>query len=285
MRQDPTSTLVLATVMLLPLAQGLPPTLDDAGSGRDAGGAPGDAMVLDPGSYHANLTPGDADWFAFAGQDQPLCLNASVLAAHAMRVSLAVGPAVSVSAPLDADGLFATTLAVLPADVRLGALPDDAPWDTVSIGPYSFTVSIAPPSAVADTQKGDAGSAPSTASPVPAACSSGVFRADGPDVDTYSFEAAAGSVWTYSLAAPAGSLRVLDPTGAPLTPALPAGGAGSVSVEHAGTYYLQATGPEDDETMPYALGLAAGPDPGNGCRPMCVESDVETIGETVGPGD
>lgn len=261
---------------LFPLASGLPAAglLGDAGSGADAGDSPTGAMALSYGSFEANQTFGDRDWFAFPPASTPACLSASAIAAHPMRVDVVVASA-AVGSILDETGLFETVLAVRPASIHLGVVPDDAPWDALSVGPYAFSLDVAPPVLVGDRQHDDAGGTRATAEDLPGACFSGVFQADGPDVDVYAFQASAGERLTYSLATSSSaeaSVSIRNASGIAVGAAVPSGGAGTIAVPETGTFYVRVESARLDESAPYAAALAVGPDPGSGCRPMCLSS-------------
>lgn len=260
----------VSTVLMLPFAWALPVTgaLDDAGSGQDAGGSPSEALPLAYGSYSANLTPMDADWFVFPWASGPSCLRAEVVSSHAMGVSLSTGDT-SLAGTLT-DGAFSTVLAIAPGEVRLGAVPDQAPWDVLSAGPYGFSVDVAPPAAPADARGWDAPERLATARVLPADCVSGVFQHDGVDVDAFVLNVSEPSALTVSLATaePTAAVSVRDAAGASLA-TIGSGDAAVVDLAGAGVYYLVATG-EGEDTV-YALAALVGPpDPGQGCRPACL---------------
>ncbi|HUR68725.1 MAG TPA: hypothetical protein VM370_05715 [Candidatus Thermoplasmatota archaeon] len=268
-----TVPLLALVVLAFPSGLALPAAglLGDAGTGLDAGGSGATAMPLAYGSYHGNLTPGDSDWFVFPAASAPSCLSADLVASTAMRAGVGAESGASVLGGLT-EGVFSTVLAVEPVPVRLAVLPDEAPWDAVSVGPYAFDVSVAPPTAVGDARFDDAPSSLAAARAAPAACFAGHFDDDG-DTDAYSFPATADDVATVSLAVVGqnfSALTVKDAAGATLAGPISSGGSATFTVPADGTYFLVASG-VGDRHGDYALGLVVGP-PGQGCRPACLET-------------
>lgn len=267
-----TSLTILFGVCLLPVGWALPTpiALGDAGTGSDAGGSPGAAMPLGYGAYQGNLTPGDVDWFSFPSGPALGCMEASFLTAHPMRVGYGAGTTTLTGGLVE--GMFGTTLAVGSLPPLLGALPDVAPWDTLSVGPYRFEVSVAPPALAGDTKQRDAPASTTGAPAVPGACFSGHFRADGSDVDVYTFTAQGGDVATYSIARSGGAgatAILLDATGQQVGAAVAPGEIGTFAIPQTGTYYAVAASAPSDDSSTYALALVWGPEP-SGCRPYCL---------------
>lgn len=265
----------LLATLVVPIAWALPAPmlLDDAGSGADAGGSTQTAMSLAYGAYHANLTPGDADWFVFPAGATLGCMEARVLTSHAMRVGFGAGSATAIGSL--SGGAFGTALAIGSVPPLLGALPDEEPWDAASVGPYSFSVGVNAATLVGDTNRDDASSTTGGALPVPGDCFRGHFRSDGSDIDLYSFEAGMGEVATYTVAQSGGagsSAFVLDTSGAPLGDPVVPGEIGQVALPAAGRYYVGAISVAHDTSSTYALALAVGPEP-SGCRPYCLGID------------
>lgn len=264
----------LVVWMLMPAAWAAPlGVLSDAGTSGDAGGSPGTAMSLAYGSYEGNLTPGDADWFAFPAPSAPMCLSARVFSAHAMRVAVGAGASAGLVGGME-DGFFATTLAVEPVATRVGALPDAAPWDAVSVGPYAFDVAAALAPVAGDSREDDATSVPALADPVPGPCFSAYFdddEEDGRDVDVWSFDAVASERATVSLAVGAGmagALRVVDASGAVVAGPIASGELAEFVIPADGSFWLVAQSLTSREGA-YTVALVMGPDP-TGCRPYCV---------------
>lgn len=262
-------------VLALPIAWALPTplVLDDAGSGQDAGGTLATAMPLGYGSYSGNMTSGDADWFVFPSGPPLGCMKADFSTSHAMRVGFGAGSASAIGGLTD--GAFGTTLAIPALPPALAALPDEAPWDAVSVGPYEFSLQVSAPALVGDSNLADAASQIAGAQPAPGDCFRGHFRSDGSDVDVYSFTVGPSERATYTIAQSGGagaSAFVLDTTGALLGAPVSPGEIGEVALPQSGVYYVAATSEPSTMSSTYALALVAGPDPA-GCRPLCL-SDV-----------
>lgn len=265
--------LLVSVAVPAALALPLPGLLDDAGTGADAGDTAADAMPLPYGRYHGNMTPFDADWYAFPAAAASSCLRADVLGQHAMNVNVGHGGAGSVARALSQDGEFRTALAVPPGSaVRLGLLPHEA-VDAVPVGPYAFGLALEAPAVIGDAPRKDAPGSRASALPVPGDCFRGVLQADGPDTDVFRFNASQGDVVDYSFAQTTGTLgrlRLENATGAVIGPDLASGGAASVVIPSTGTYYLSARSVAPAESSDYVVAIVSGPDPGSGCRPMCL---------------
>lgn len=261
MDRPSSSAMVVLVTLLAPIAWALPAPgiLDDAASGMDAGNTSSAAMPLAYGSYAGNLTLGDADWFAFPATSAPACLRASVGSLHAMRVGVGADPGIDLVGGLQ-EGIFQTTLAVAPGAQRLGMLPDESPWDVVSVGPYAFALDVRSPAVLADD--GDV---------VPADCFGAALKDDHVDVDSFFFDANEGDIAVYSAAVGQGSLSVAikDASGAIVGSFVPSGSAGQVTIPVDGTYTLTTVGRATGGNQLYTAALVVGPEP-SGCRPYCL---------------
>lgn len=256
--------------LLVPVAGALPPgILDDARSGGDAGNTQQTALALGYGSYFGNMTPGDSDWYVFTTGSTLGCMDVGATASHAMRVAFGAGGSATIVTGL-ADGVFSTAMAVGAVSPRFAALPDEAPWDQVSVGPYAFSVDVA---AAPSGEPTDAPSTPSGALQVTSECFRGRFRGDESDVDYYRFTAAAGDLLTYSLAQADGAgatLTIFAPSGAVAAPSVSAGDVGQVLLTASGVYHARAVSAPDVDGSWYTVGLAVGPEP-TSCRPYCAD--------------
>lgn len=259
----------VACSLLLSGATGLPVPLGDAGTGADAGDSRGDALPLAYGAYEGNLTPQDADWYTFPAGAGLGCADLTVSASTAMRFGLGSGDALTTG--LADDGLYHTTLATVGA-IDLGILPDEDPWSVTSVGPYSFALSHAPPSAIGDQRRYDAASTVAGASPVPDECFRAVFKHDGPDVDVWTFNVSTADIVTYSLAVgpgAVGALEILGPDGTRVAGPIGSGEAGQFVATEPGTYAVRTRSVVSWDTSDYVVALVVGPDPST-CRPYCL---------------
>ena len=237
----------------------------------DAGNAPEVAMPLAYGRYQANLTPGDTDWFVFPMNPTLGCLAVELISSHAMRGGIRIGASQTFVGDL-ANGVFATTIAIGAVAPRFAALPDAAPWDKASVGPYGFDISVATPNAVGDTDANDAPSASAGAPVAPATCFRGHFRES--DTDVFRFAAhAADEVATVSLARAgtgSASVAIVDDAGQPVGDPIPAGEARQILLPGPDEYFLVVIGPPSPTSTDYLLTLVLGPEP-TGCRPYCLQ--------------
>lgn len=265
---------VIVALLATPFAWALPAPglLDDAGSGADAGATPAGAMALSYGRYQGNLTPDDADWFAFPAPLAPSCATLRVESKHAMRVGYGAASSPLVGT-LSATGLFDVTLAQSPSTLLLGALPDEQPWNAVSVGPYAFQAATAAPGLAGDEKLRDAPSTLAGAVHAPGRCFSGFFKSDGIDTDVFRFNASARDVVTVSMGALGnrGQVELLAANGTVLAGPAPAGSAVQALANETGTYFLRATAVDGSTDATYTLAFSLGPDPsGPGCRPYCL---------------
>lgn len=251
------------------LASGLSGALGDAGTGSDAGNTRDAALSLAYGAYDGNLTPQDADWFAFSGASTLGCLDVTGTASTSMRFEVATNT--STVGGLANEGVFQLTLASTGPSF-FAVLPDEAPWSTLSVGPYSFSVVHAEPWAMGDRRGADAPGNASLASPAPAECFSASFRHDAPDIDAWTFEASALDIVTYSFAVDAtaiGVLEILGPDGTTVAGPVASGEAGQFIATSTGTYAVRTASFASSENTDYVVGLVVGPDPST-CRPYCL---------------
>lgn len=266
-------------------AAGLPAVLDnDAGSGRDAGGAPADALVLPgPGRYQGGLTPpSDADWYRLpiAGVT-PACIDVSIQGAAIARTTLTSEgePGYRTTHDLLSGTRLGLALA-LPTrmDVLLGIEPTTlSNGADISAGTYDFNLSVR---GLDDIKLGDggtaedAGSTPATAAKIEDACVGGTLNASaGDEFDLYQFEGAQGQHYELSLAddplAPA-ALSLLSPSG-DVVANVTSGHVQPVVLNETGQWVVKLT-PTTTGMTPYLFGMSGfrGPPEPPPCHPMCL---------------
>lgn len=251
----------------------------DAGTGVDAGGSTDSAMTLPSwGSYDGALTYKDADLYQVASASSVArCVSLDLSAATTGIVALASSRG---------DQVRGIGQGIVDGGAHLGlaTTSSDATWvytkrtgSDSSLQSYDFTVSAMPlPDAVSGDGGAatDAGSTLASSTVAEGSCIGGNIGtrfgfADTTDV--YSIPAPApGQYLFYSFATPdpAARLSVLDAAGDPVGSAIASGGVAAISAQSP-AYYLQVSS-TSAAAQPYLIGITGGPDPGSGCRPMCL---------------
>lgn len=279
-----------------PLAQ------NDAGSGRDAGDTPANALLLPAArrAWSANLTPpgSDMDWYRLA-TDGAFCAAAETTSSATGHLVLTSDPTRFAAVDTMAEAHTATRLTLAAPAGRAPYLGLEPASSFAMVegagrpnpGRYSFTLtssSYADLDPERDGETPEAGATLATAAPIPAGCAAGRLGGAGDGEDRYAFDVTQPRALALSFAVASGraaSLRVLTPSGATYT-TLASGDAATVWADEPGRWTV-AIAPDaanaradafglalplalasDYDTTEYLLGVL-GPDP-EPCRPSCL---------------
>jgi hypothetical protein len=273
-------SLLVGTAFLLP-AVGSSSIGPDAGSGEDAPDHRSDAWSLAYGSYEAVLADeDDDDWYRTEeASSAARCVSTSVTAdaplVETLRLATGAGTT-TVPVSIAASVPTVTGVAVLylkgsyEGFGKSNDLPTAYNWTTASMalptsGGWSDGFSAQ-----------DAGATVATALPVTSGCLGGRLGSVlglVDQVDVYSFQLDAGDTVYYSLATfdPV-RISLLDAAGHETGLSILPGETAAYYAQDAGTYYLSAQRTSSTVDSSYLVGITAGPDPGNGCRPYCLIS-------------
>ena len=276
-------------VALLMVATSVSGAGGDAGSGQDAGATRESGLPIAYGAYSGRLGPDDRDWYRAPAVASPSCLEASIRPVE-IGVSASLGferngglHLVNQFAPTDRTttmgvsglswtaGVFGSETSANKKDNGVAARPTD----------YTFSLNVVgqSPREAADALTGtDASGTLLLATPVVPGCVPGhldpLGSTLGDNADAYRVDVPAGASLVYSLGATSGApveLRVYDAQ-QQLVGTIGPDGLGSVTTTTASTYYLSASRTAVNvDNVPYLVGIVIGPpDPGSGCRPMCL---------------
>lgn len=251
----------------------------DAGTGLDAGSTRDTALQLSSWSaIEGALSGADSDTFVIqSATEAPRCVTATL--GSATHGTFALGSTLA-GAVSDVGVKFQDTsqlgLATPASDATLVLVARDDNAPTVEGYTIQFATLQLPQVGLAGgdaSSAADAGSTPSNALATAAPCIGGVI---GPrlgvsdPLDLYAIQVAANDIVSYSFATPdpQAGVVLVDAAGAALGSVVGSGAVGSASVPSAGTYYLRVSTAASSASG-YLIGLGEGPDPGNGCRPMC----------------
>lgn len=267
-------------------------TDDDAGSGRDAGDSPDDALeIVYASRYLGNLSRFDRDWYVVEDvADSPSCVRAR---------ATTIAPAMMAFGLTSDDDELDVAFVELRANEETSAGWAASQFEYAYLGfgatthshnpqPYSFDLERVglPTRSEGDAGTGsDAGETLANALRIRDACTGGRLSARSllPDrSDVYSLALAAQQPLLVSFAHGAGAnltLSLLD-SGGTVFSSVENNGSIEFVAPQAGTYYLRASLP-DSVAVPstskttssstdsaYIIGTIVGP-PGSPCRPTC----------------
>lgn len=264
----------------------------DAGTGGDAGDTPLSATAVPYGTFAgAHDSPKDADWYALPERDSPSCLEVTASSTAWLDLTVAVDGFAETATIPESGRLRWGFVDNRLDDVLVGLTPTVNPSGGTASRPGSYVVE-AGAFGPGDLGSGDGGTGGDAAAKAPSAtpltrpCFAGSLAVpSGDTADVYSFAGVAGHTVTISFQ------RLVD-ADAFLTLATSSGtelaeisdGHATTTLPSTGTYYLAVTQAGDTSTvftaalaLPLA-GMTSVPylaavtdDPGQGCRPMCVE--------------
>ena len=250
----------------------------DAGTGLDAGDSLSTALALAaPGSFVGSATERDEDWYRLdANAATPRCVSVRVDSSMRGHAGLTLsGPdrTRQLRMPLREGDAFLGIATPSPqqalVQIRRNGAGDD-------LQTYDANVQVI---GVPDATSGDAstlrdtGAVPGTSLEAPRGCFTGTVgdRLLGDAVDLYRVVAlSADEPVYYSIAGEGLTAVLVDGAGNAVGPEIASGGLAGVMPPAPGDYFLR-TSTTSMASAPYVAALSVGPpDPGSGCRPMCI---------------
>lgn len=249
----------------------------DAGTGRDAPDVRPAALAIEYGMFDGILAGNDSDWYRVESySSSPVCVSTSVTTDHAavesLQLTRADGGSLTIPLTLSAGVADIAGLAAPSMSRATLGLSQTSPLSNVY--DFQFAATTVPEAGLGDALTSeDAGATSDAALPVDPGCVGGRLETVlgiVDEIDLYSLQVAAGETLYYSVAATGPvTLQLLDTNSQVVGNVIGSGEAAGFYAPDGGTFYLAAQRSSPTTNVGYLVGVAAGPDPGNGCRPYC----------------